>query len=99
MDYERRHGYRGPEGFIDMPAAGDDRDQTIDDALTDHPDNGELVAAVVTAASPKQVKAQLVDGTVQVDDERRGLALSANALSRARRVGDEDQAFRLDRAL
>ncbi|HEY1610489.1 MAG TPA: transglycosylase domain-containing protein, partial [Paraburkholderia sp.] len=42
MDYERRHGYRGPEGFVQLPAPGDDRDQTIDDALTDHPDNGEL---------------------------------------------------------
>ena len=33
MDYERRHGYRGPEGFVQLPAAGDDRDQTIDDAF------------------------------------------------------------------
>ena len=28
--------------------------QAIGDALVDHPDNGELIAAVVTAASPKQ---------------------------------------------
>src|SRR3984957_8830419 len=55
MDYERRHGYRGPEGFVDLPSPGDDRDQDIDDALTDHPDNGEIVAAVVTSANPKEV--------------------------------------------
>ncbi|RKP52646.1 penicillin-binding protein 1A [Trinickia fusca] len=63
MDYERRHGYRGPEGFVELPADSDGRDEAIDDALADHPDNGELVAAVVTAASPSQVTVQFVDGT------------------------------------
>ncbi|WP_205171290.1 transglycosylase domain-containing protein, partial [Burkholderia sp. LMG 13014] len=42
LDYERRHGYRGPEASIQLPAAGDDRDEAIDDALADHPDNGDL---------------------------------------------------------
>ena len=48
MDYERRHGYRGPEAFIDLPSDADDREQAIDDALLEHPDNGEIIAAVVT---------------------------------------------------
>ncbi|WP_200828951.1 transglycosylase domain-containing protein, partial [Caballeronia choica] len=51
MDYERRHGYRGPEGFVNLPANADDRDQAIEDALVDHPDDGDLVAAVVTAVN------------------------------------------------
>lgn len=38
-------GTGGPEGFIDLPADADDREQAIDDALVDHPDNGEIVAA------------------------------------------------------
>ncbi|WP_028218483.1 penicillin-binding protein 1A [Paraburkholderia oxyphila] len=62
MDYERRHGYRGPEAFIDLPDDADDREQAIDDALLEHPDNGELVAAVVTSASPKEVQATFMDG-------------------------------------
>ncbi|MDR5780502.1 penicillin-binding protein 1A [Caballeronia sp. LZ065] len=62
MDYEHRHGYRGPEGYIDLPANPDDREQAIDDALAEHPDNGEIVAAVVTSASPKEVKASFLDG-------------------------------------
>ncbi|WP_250502668.1 penicillin-binding protein 1A [Caballeronia sp. AZ7_KS35] len=62
MDYEHRHGYRGPEGYIDLPANADDREQAIDDALAEHPDNGEIVAAVVTSASPKEVKASFIDG-------------------------------------
>ncbi|WP_134138519.1 penicillin-binding protein 1A [Paraburkholderia sp. BL6665CI2N2] len=64
MDYERRHGYRGPEAFIDLPSDADDREQAIDDALLEHPDNGEIIAAVVTAASPKQVQAAFIDGNV-----------------------------------
>ena len=27
MDYEQRHGYRGPEAFIDLPADADDRER------------------------------------------------------------------------
>jgi penicillin-binding protein 1A len=64
MDYEHRHGYRGPEGYIELPANPDDREQAIDDALAEHPDNGEIVAAVVTSASPKEVKASFIDGNV-----------------------------------
>ncbi|EDZ98622.1 penicillin-binding protein, 1A family [Burkholderia sp. H160] len=64
MDYERRHGYRGPEAFIDLPVDADEREQAIDDALLEHPDNGEIIAAVVTAASPKQVQATFIDGNV-----------------------------------
>ncbi|SAK64951.1 1A family penicillin-binding protein [Caballeronia glebae] len=62
MDYEHRHGYRGPEGYIDLPSNADDREQAIDDALAEHPDNGEIVAAVVTSANPKEVKASFIDG-------------------------------------
>ncbi len=83
MDYERRHGYRGPEGFIELPAGADDREQAIDDALLEHPDNGELIAAVVTAASPRQITIAFIDGgtaTVEGDNLRFASgALSTNA--------------------
>ena len=83
MDYERRHGYRGPEGFIELPAGADDREQAIDDALLEHPDNGELIAAVVTAASPRQITVAFIDGsnaTIDGDNLRfASSALSANA--------------------
>ncbi|WP_081334206.1 penicillin-binding protein 1A [Burkholderia diffusa] len=83
MDYERRHGYRGPEGFIELPAGADDREQAIDDALLEHPDNGELVAAVVTAATPRQITVAFIDGssaTIEGDNLRFASgALSASA--------------------
>ncbi|ASE94070.1 penicillin-binding protein 1A [Burkholderia cepacia] len=83
MDYERRHGYRGPEGFIELPAGADDREQAIDDALLEHPDNGELIAAVVTAANPRQITVAFIDGsnaTIEGDNLRFASgALSTNA--------------------
>jgi len=83
MDYERRHGYRGPEGFIELPPGADDREQAIDDALLEHPDNGELIAAVVTAATPRQITVAFIDGstaTIEGDNLRfASSALSANA--------------------
>ena len=80
MDYERRHGYRGPEGFVQLSGDGEDRDQAIDDALTGHPDNGGIVAAVVTEVSAREVEAQLLDGTtITVSGD--GLRFAAPGLS------------------
>src|SRR5438477_162970 len=55
LDYDRRQGYRGPEGFSDLrPNAGEDE---YDDALVDHPDSDGLVAAVVLSVEPKEIDA------------------------------------------
>lgn len=54
LDYDRRHGYRGPEAFIDLgKEAGDEK---LEDALQDIPDSDGLHAAIVLEASPKQVR-------------------------------------------
>ncbi len=64
MDYERRQPYRGPEKYVDLPADADARllDETVDEALSDHPDNGDVMAGVVLAASPKEVTAVRANG-------------------------------------
>ncbi|MBB1632941.1 penicillin-binding protein [Cupriavidus sp. UME77] len=64
MNYERRHGYRGPEAFIDLPAGADEREQAIDDALLEHPGSDDLRSAVVTSVTAKQVTATLLSGEV-----------------------------------
>ena len=56
MDYDRRHGYRGAEAFVDLAATSSDQDEYLDEALQDVPDAGDLVPAIVLAASPSQVK-------------------------------------------
>lgn len=55
MDFERRQIYRGPEKFIDLPADPKKMEDVIDDALEEHPDNGDVLSAVVLEASPRQV--------------------------------------------
>lgn len=57
MDFEKRHAYRGPEVFIDLPKKQEDVDDEIDTALAEHPDNDDLKSAVVIAATPKKVTA------------------------------------------
>ncbi|HWW04191.1 penicillin-binding protein 1A [Collimonas sp.] len=80
MDYDRRHGYRGPEATIELPAAGDERDQAIEDALADKPDNDDILPAVVLSADSKQVQVMLRnDSAVTISGE--GLRLAASALS------------------
>jgi penicillin-binding protein 1A len=80
LDYDRRHGYRGPEAFIELPKNPEEREQAIDDVLTRHPDSGELQAAVVLSASGKAVRAELLSGdTVEVGGD--GLRFAASALS------------------
>lgn len=62
MDYDRRHGYRGPEETISLPSNEDDRAQAIDDVMDNHPDNDDILAAVVVSADPKQIQAVLRGG-------------------------------------
>ena len=57
MDFERRQIYRGPEQFVVLPPNGPDLDEAIFDALDDHPDNGDVMSAVVLEANPKGIKA------------------------------------------
>ena len=57
MDFERRQIYRGPEKFINLPTIQQELDEAIDDALDEHPDNGDVMSAVVLAADAKSVRA------------------------------------------
>ena len=77
MEYDRRAGYRGPEGYIELPATPSDDD--IEDALSDHPDNGDLLAAVVLAYDGKQVQAGLRSGE-RITVQGQGLQFAARAL-------------------
>ena len=62
MTYERRQKYRGPEKFIALPTDAEDREDAIDDALANHPDNGDVLAAVVLDANPRKIVASRADG-------------------------------------
>ena len=62
MDYERRHPYRGPESYIEIPSNKTEADEAIEAELAEKPDSDDIVAAVVLQASPSSVTAVLASG-------------------------------------
>ncbi|MEO5795173.1 MAG: transglycosylase domain-containing protein, partial [Rhodoferax sp.] len=62
MDFERRQIYRGPEKFVTLPTDPADLDDAIDEALVDHPDNGDVMSAMVLDANPKKISAVRQNG-------------------------------------
>ncbi|NMM82164.1 penicillin-binding protein [Acidovorax sp. SRB_14] len=80
MDYERRQHYRGPEKFVSLPTAAQELEEAIDDALADHPDNGDLMSAMVLEASPRKIIAVRQNGdSVEITGE--GLKPAQSGLS------------------
>ncbi|MEB0137531.1 MULTISPECIES: penicillin-binding protein 1A [unclassified Undibacterium] len=62
MEYEKRHGYRGPEAIIDIPEGKEAADDAIEKALAERSNSDDLQVAMVLEASPKAVRAVLADG-------------------------------------
>ncbi|MCF8211610.1 MAG: penicillin-binding protein 1A [Rhodoferax sp.] len=62
MDYERRQVYRGPEKFVNLPTATQDLEEAVFDVLDEHPDNGDVMSAVVLEANSKIIKALRQNG-------------------------------------
>ena len=80
MDYEKRHSYRGPEGYLEIPADKSDAEDEIENALADHPDSDDIVAAVVLDATPKNIHAEISNGD-EINITGSGLTFAASALS------------------
>ena len=80
MDYERRQHYRGPEKFVVLPDAGAALEEAIDDALADHPDNGDVMSAIVLEVTARKVVAVRQNGdSVEITGE--GLKPAQSGLS------------------
>ncbi len=65
LDYERRQPWRGPERFVELPADPVDQaglDDAVDEALAEHPDSADMLAAVVLQADAKEVVAVRANG-------------------------------------
>jgi penicillin-binding protein 1A len=77
QEYDRRHGYRGPEGYAELP--GKLNDEVLEEALQDVADNDDLIAAVVTEASSRLVKAYRRGGEV-VEINEDGLRFASRML-------------------
>ncbi|GJJ02184.1 penicillin-binding protein 1A [Duganella rhizosphaerae] len=80
LNYDQRHGYRGPEAFITLPAGEEERDDAIEEALQRRPGSDRLIPAVVLEAGAKSVKVQNPFGE-EIVISGDGLRLAANALT------------------
>jgi penicillin-binding protein 1A len=77
LEYDRQHGYRNPEGFVELPA--DVGDDDFDELLADHADSDDLLAAIVLAADVKRVQVALRTGE-KIDVSGEGLRFAARGL-------------------
>ncbi len=62
LEYDRRHGYRGPEGSISLPVEKEDAEEAIEEVLQGKDIVGDLMPAVVLTADPKKVIAHTKRG-------------------------------------
>jgi penicillin-binding protein 1A len=79
MQYDRRLGYRGPEAFVNLPDKAGDAE--YEEALAEYDDDDDLHAALVLAASRREVKAVLKSGE-EVSVTGDGLRFAATSLQR-----------------
>ncbi len=66
LDYDRRHGYRGPEGLVHLDRAGKSTpEQLMDDTLDSLETFGGLIPGVVLEANPKEVRVYRGNGIAE----------------------------------
>jgi len=64
LAYDQRHGWRGPEGRIELPSDPVEREDAINDALARRPVSEGLLPAVVLSVAARSIKVETIDGDV-----------------------------------
>ncbi len=80
MEYEKRHPYRGPESYVDLPANKSEADEIIETELAEHSDSDNIVAAMVLSAAADKVVAVTASGE-EITIKGAGLAMGKSWLS------------------
>jgi penicillin-binding protein 1A len=80
FEYDLRHAYRGPEGFIDLPEDPVKRQRAIDEALLAYPQLDDLQSGVVLDVKPKEMQVMIATGdTITLKGE--GMKLAAASIT------------------
>jgi len=80
FEYDLRHAYRGPEGFIDLPEDSVKRQRAIDEALLAYPQLDDLQSGVVLDVKPKEMQVMISTGdTITIKGE--GMKLAAASIT------------------
>ena len=64
LDYDRRHGYRGAEAYVEMTDIKSEQDEALDELLQDFQDSEDLHPAIVLQADAKQIRAYQRGGEI-----------------------------------
>jgi penicillin-binding protein 1A len=64
LDYERRHGYRGAEGHVDISNVKSDTDESLEELIEPFADLDEMRAGIVLEASRKSLRVYLRGGEI-----------------------------------
>ena len=81
LDYDRRHGYRGAEAYVDLSKIESDQDEALDVLLQDYQDSEDLHPAVVLSVDPEQIRVYRRGGEI--------VSITDNGLKFAARMLDE----------
>lgn len=80
LDYDKRHGYRGPEGFLTLEKSDASLEEILENALDEVDEVAGLLPAVVLDANAKKIKAYGKHGeTVEISGD--GLRFAQKYLS------------------
>ena len=79
LDYDRRHGYRGAETYVEMSDIKSDQDEALDELLQDFSDSPDLHPAIILQAESKQIRAYRKGGEI-ITIAGDGLKLAAKML-------------------
>jgi penicillin-binding protein 1A len=81
LDYDSRHGFRGPEKTVDLAKIlADNPGDGLNEALDDFEESNGFIPAIVTSLSPKSVHVHTKHGD-DVEITGKGLALVARTLN------------------
>ncbi len=62
VDFNRRHGYAGPEGRVELPDSAEALEEALDEAVMEKDEVGGLLPAVVVLLDKKRIVARLRNG-------------------------------------
>lgn len=86
IEYDRRRGYRGPEGYIDLLKNGTNQEKTLDDALDEISESEDIFAAIVLAVKPNIVQAYRKGGEI-IEISGDGLKFAQKFLANKKEAG------------
>lgn len=86
IEYDRRRGYRGPEGHIDLLRNDANQEKILDDALDEINDSEDIYAAIVLAVKPNAVQVYRKGGEI-IEITGDGLKFAQKFLTSNKEIG------------